>query len=436
MEVVYVAFGSNVGDRKQHIAVALERLRATPGVRVQRVSSTLETDLVGVGPAQGRFLNGVVELHTLLSPHALLSVLQALEGEAGRSHPHPPNHPRELDLDLILFGEHRIDTRELQVPHPRFFERDFVRGPLQELGVEVEQHRALDKPVVIDSIEMLADAVSEWSAGDCMVGLVPTMGYLHRGHQSLMRTAREQCDRVLTTVFVNPLQFGPHEDFDAYPRDLEADRAICREAGVDVLFAPPVGQMFGESFCSQVAVGREAVGMEGSVRDGHFGGVATVVARLFALARPQRAYFGEKDAQQIAVVKRMAEDLGFPVQVVPCPIVREADGLALSSRNVYLGTEDRAASTVLYRAMCSARDQFRRGICDRDELLRRVRAVLATEPRCAVDYAELRRERDLQELPAGDVLGGRLLVAGRFTDGRVPVRLLDNLSLTAGDEPL
>jgi pantoate--beta-alanine ligase len=433
LELVYVAFGSNVGDRAAHIDAALDRLRATPGIEVLRQSDWLETDFVGVGPDQGRFLNGVVELSTSLTPVALLCVLQVLEIAAGRVSLHLVNHPRELDLDIILFGSRVIDTRELQVPHPHFHERDFVCEPLRQLGVNVDMQAPMQTPVVIDSIAALTAKTAEWAAGDCSVGLVPTMGSLHRGHQSLMHIAREQCDRVIATVFVNPLQFGPNEDFAAYPRDLDGDLAICREAGVDVLFAPPVGQMFDDDFCSNVQVGAEAEGMEGAVRDGHFQGVATVVARLFAMSNPHRAYFGEKDAQQVAVVRRMARDLGFPVQVVPCAIVRESDGLAMSSRNVYLTEADRRASTVLHRALCSAREQFRRGTHDRDQLLQCVEQVLATEPRCAVDYIELRREGDLLALPPGDVNGGRLLVAGMFVDGVTPVRLLDNLSLNSED---
>ncbi len=433
MELVYVAFGSNVGDRKAHVEASLDCLRNTPGISVLRVSGMIETDFVGAGPEQERFLNGVVELKTSLTPMALLCVLQALEAAAGRKFPHETNQPRELDLDIILFGSRTIDTRELVVPHPRYHEREFVAGPMRELGVDVDVWVPKSSPLVIDSVEMLTAKVAEWLAGDCLVGLVPTMGSLHEGHKSLMRAAREQCDRVLVTVFVNPLQFGPTEDFSAYPRDLAADTALCRDAGVDVLFAPALGQMFDEQFSSYVAVGSEAEGMEGSVRAGHFQGVATVVARLFAMARPHRAYFGEKDAQQIAVVRRMASDLGFPVRVEPCAIVRESDGLALSSRNVYLSKNDRQASTVLYRALCSAREQFRRGTRDRDQLLGRVRAVLATEPRCRPDYVELRREGDFSELPPGNVVGGRLLVAAKFVDGDRPVRLLDNVSLAKGE---
>lgn len=431
MELVYVAFGSNVGDRAAHVQAALERLRATPGIEVLRVSSLLETDFVGDGPEQSRFLNGVVELRVSLPPLALLGVLQALERLAGRQSPHPRNHPRELDLDIILYGNRSIDCRELVVPHPRCTEREFVREPMRELGVDMHAWMPPSRPQVIDSIDNLTATTSAWFAGDCLVGLVPTMGSLHQGHLSLMQRAREQCDRVIATVFVNPLQFAPGEDFAAYPRDLSGDLELCHKAGVDVLFAPPVAQMFGDDFCSHVAVGAEAQGMEGSVRAGHFQGVATVVARLFAMTRAHRAYFGEKDAQQVAVVRRLVRDLGFPIQIVPCAIVREPDGLAMSSRNVYLNAGDRRASTVLYRAMCSAREQFRRGMRDREQLLQRVASVLATEPRCSVDYVELRREGDLGELPPGDVVAGRLLVAAKFVAGDRPVRLLDNLSLAA-----
>ncbi|MCK5943104.1 MAG: pantoate--beta-alanine ligase [Planctomycetes bacterium] len=434
METVYVAVGSNVGDREAHLARAIDALRATPGVEVARVSSWRETEFVGEGPEQAAFLNGAVELRTALPPHALLAVLRALEQAAGRAFPHPQNHPRELDLDVIFFGERRIDTRELVVPHPRWHERSFVTEPLAELGVDLASRPRAQGTALLETVPALTERTAEWLQGGCVIGLVPTMGSLHEGHQSLMRAARRECDRVLATVFVNPLQFGPGEDLDAYPRDLTRDLELCREAGVDALFAPPVAQMYDEHFCSHVAVGREAEGMEGDVRAGHFVGVATVVARLFALSRPHRAYFGEKDAQQVAVVRRMCRDLGFPLQVVACPIVREPDGLARSSRNVYLGAADRKAAAVLHRALRSAREQFRRGLRDRDALLERTRAVLATEPRCHVDYVELRREGDLVELPAGPVDGGRLLVAARFVDGARPVRLLDNLSLDGEDD--
>ena len=425
----YVALGSNVGDRERHLSTALERLAAVPGVSVLRRSGFVDSAFVGDGPPQGPVLNAVAELETTLSPHALLDVLRALEVEAGRAFPHPRHHPRELDLDLLFFGDAAVDTRELVVPHPRWHERDFVVEPLRELGIDTDTLPRRDAPEVLADATQLEERVATWLAGGCVVGLVPTMGSLHEGHASLMRRARAECDRVVVSVFVNPLQFGPGEDFEAYPRDLDGDRAVCRGAGVDAVFAPSTGAMYDRDFCSHVAVGREAEGMEGAVRPGHFSGVATVVARLFAMVRPHRAYFGEKDAQQVAVVRRLVRDLGFPLELVACPIEREPDGLARSSRNVYLGPDDRAACTVLYRALRSGRERFAAGERDRDGLLAHVRGVFAGEPRCHVDYVELRREGDLRELPPGPVDGGRLLVAARFDGGARPVRLLDNLSL-------
>jgi pantoate--beta-alanine ligase len=426
-----VALGSNVGDRRAHLERAVRRLGELPGVAVVRVSSLRETAFVGEGPAQGPYLNAVAELRCTLDPHALLACCLQLELEAGRQRPAPRNAPRPLDLDLLQFGDVEVDTRELVLPHPRWHEREFVLEPLRELGIDAAALPRHDALRVIESPVELAARVARWLAGSCVVGLVPTMGALHEGHASLIRRARAECDRVVVTIFVNPLQFGPNEDLASYPRDLDGDLRTCRAAGADVVFAPAVAQMYDPAFCSHVAVGAAAEGMEGALRPGHFAGVATVVARLFALARPHRAYFGEKDAQQLAVVRRMTKDLGFPLQLVPCGIVREPDGLAMSSRNVYLGAADRAASTVLHRALRSADDAFRRGERDRDRLVARARAVLATEPRAAVDYVELRGEGELAPLPPGPVPGGRLLVAARFTGGVRPVRLLDNLALGA-----
>ena len=240
---------------------------------------------------------------------------------------------------------------------------------------------------------------------------------------------------MVATVFVNPLQFGPGEDFEAYPRDFDQDMRVCARQGVDIVFAPSAGDMYPPGFCSNVAVGVEARSMEGEVRRNHFEGVATVVARLLALCRPHRAYLGSKDAQQLVVLRRMSQDLGFPTRIVECPIVRDKDGLALSTRNDYLDAADRRASTVLYRALSAARQAFGAGERDRDSLLQVARQILAAEPRAALDYLELRREGDLAELPAGPISSGRMLVAAKFVGGQQPVRLLDNLSLDDCTEP-
>lgn len=430
--LVYLGLGSNEGDRAGHLRTALARLQAVPGIAVLRVSSFSESTLVGPGPAQGPFLNGVAELRCSLPPRALLALCKALEAAAGRQ-PSPANHPRPLDLDLLCFGSEVIDSKDLVVPHPRWSEREFVLAPLRELGVDPATWPKREVLAMVESSDAAAALSSRWQAGGCLVGLVPTMGALHAGHQSLLRRASAECDRVLLTVFVNPLQFGPHEDFAAYPRSLQRDVELAEAAGAHAVWAPQVGQMYSADFASHIHVGAAAQGMEGALRPGHFSGVATVVARLLAVTRPQRAYFGEKDAQQLAVIRQLVADLGFPTRVQPCPIVREADGLAMSSRNVYLSPQDRAAATVLYRSLCSAQHAYERGERDAARLLERAQRVLASEPAAQLDYLQLRCEGSLQELPPGPVPAARMLVAAKFLGGQRPVRLLDNMRLGAGE---
>lgn len=257
------------------------------------------------------------------------------------------------------------------------------------------------------------------------VGLVPTMGYLHDGHVSLMDAAVAENDVTVTTIFVNPLQFAPTEDLAAYPRDLAGDTARCEAAGVGLLFTPSVEEMYPVPIQTTVSVGGITETMEGASRPTHFAGVATVVAKLFALAGPCRAYFGEKDFQQLAVVRTMARDLSFPVEVVGCPTVREPDGLAMSSRNAYLTPEERAAAPVLHRALQAGADAVRAG--ERDPAVVRdvVAGLIEAEPLAELDYAAV---VDATTLDVVDPLVGevRLLTAARF--GRA--RLLDNVGVT------
>ncbi len=256
------------------------------------------------------------------------------------------------------------------------------------------------------------------------VGFVPTMGYLHRGHLALVERAREENPFVAVSIFVNPLQFAPGEDYHRYPRDLERDRALLEEAGVDLLFAPSVEEMYPKGFSSRVTVeGPLAALWEGAVRPGHFQGVATVLARLFLLLGPERAYFGEKDYQQLLVVRKMVRDLGFPLEVVGVPTVREADGLALSSRNTYLTPENRKKATVLYRALLALREAARRGL-GVAEALERGEAVLGEVPEFQPDYLAVVDPETLLPLSRW-VPGARGLVAGRFPE----VRLIDNLEV-------
>jgi len=265
---------------------------------------------------------------------------------------------------------------------------------------------------VLDRGDQLRKEFDGARASGRTVGLVPTMGALHEGHASLIRRSAADCGVTAVTVFVNPLQFSPSEDLDSYPADLAVDIGVATAAGAGLLFAPMVDEMYpaGPPGVSVHVAGVDV--LEGTSRPGHFDGVATVVAKLFNLAGPCRAYFGEKDWQQLGVVRRLATDLSFPVEVVGCPTVREADGLACSSRNVRLSPEERVAAAVIYRALSTAATAVAAGECDPAVVRRLMVNIVAKEPLATLDYAE--------------VLPDRLLVAARFGN----VRLIDNMGAT------
>jgi pantoate--beta-alanine ligase len=258
------------------------------------------------------------------------------------------------------------------------------------------------------------------------VGLVPTMGGFHEGHRSLMRAARADADLVVVSLFVNPTQFGPDEDLDAYPRDLAADAAVAAAEGVDVLFAPSVDAMYPTSPRTTVHVDQLTAGLCGASRPTHFDGVATVVTKLFSIVGACRAYFGRKDAQQLAVVRQLVVDLNLPVTVVGGALVRDADGLALSSRNAYLGPGQRRAATVLPRALAEAAEAVRAGARDAGEVVERVAATIAAEPGVRLDYAELVDAATVQ--PVTTIAGHCVLAVAAWVG---PTHLLDNLRITA-----
>jgi pantoate--beta-alanine ligase len=230
------------------------------------------------------------------------------------------------------------------------------------------------------------------------VGLVPTMGALHDGHLELVSAARRDNDAVIGTIFVNPGQFGPDEDFNAYPRTLESDLTGFEAAGADIAFTPLTAEVYPTGFQTHIEVERVSQGLEGEKRPGHFKGVATVVAKLFNMIQPHHAYFGQKDAQQVVVIRRMVADLNFPVQIAVIPTVREADGLARSSRNRYLSPEERAVAPVIYRALSAAGDAYAAGERHPDTLRAQIQSVLADEPRGQVDYISLADPLTLEEL--------------------------------------
>jgi pantoate--beta-alanine ligase len=279
---------------------------------------------------------------------------------------------------------------------------------------------------VIETVAECQEVLTQSRATGRTVGFVPTMGALHAGHISLMTRARAECDMVAVSIFVNPLQFGDPEDIAHYPRTFDRDLLACTQAGVDIVFAPSVLEMYPgwpAPMATTVSVAGVSEGWEGASRPGHFNGVATVVAKLFAIAGPCRAYFGEKDFQQLAVVRQMTADLSIPVAVVGCPIVREPDGLALSSRNVRLSPEERRAAVVLSRALAAGRGLLEQGTGYSSAVAEAMRQVVESEPLVHLDYAVAVGRRDLvaREL-IEDPRAVRLLIAAEVG----PVRLIDN----------
>jgi len=259
-------------------------------------------------------------------------------------------------------------------------------------------------------------------------GLVPTMGALHAGHASLVERARRECGHVGASIFVNPAQFGAGEDLSKYPRTLERDLNLLEKLGTDLAFVPAADAMYPPGYQTWVDVGEVTGVLEGKSRPGHFRGVTTVVAKLLNLFRPSRAYFGQKDAQQAAVIRRMVRDLDFPVEVVVCPTVREADGLALSSRNAYLGTEERKAAAVLYRALCAAKEKFDAGERSAEMLRHAMESVISAEPLAGMQYVSAADPETLEELERVD---GGVLLSMAVRIGKT--RLIDNFLI--GDLP-
>ena len=277
---------------------------------------------------------------------------------------------------------------------------------------------------IIDSIfEMQQTALAAHRVGK-RIAFVPTMGYLHEGHASLMREGRRQGDLLVASIFVNPTQFGVGEDFESYPRDLTRDTALAAAAGVDVIFAPTAGEMYPAGYQTWVDVERITLPLCGARRAGHFRGVTTVVTKLFNAVQPDVALFGKKDFQQLAVIRRMTSDLNLPVEIVGMPIVREADGLAMSSRNAYLSSDERQSALCLSRAINRARELYRQGTMAVAELRTGVLALIGTEPLAVIDYAEFRDGGTLEEATTArdDTLLALAVIIGK-------TRLIDNCLL-------
>jgi pantoate--beta-alanine ligase len=278
---------------------------------------------------------------------------------------------------------------------------------------------------IVETIRELRDLLDAERANGKTVGFVPTMGALHEGHASLIKRAREENDVVVVSIFVNPLQFGPAEDFDKYPRTWDADLALCERHRADVVFHPSVEDMYPAEPLVRVTAGRLGEPLCGKTRPGHFDGVATVVAKLFEAAGPCRAYFGRKDAQQLVVIKTLVRDLNMPVEVVGCPTIREPDGLAMSSRNRYLEPPERTAATVLHQALTSAKEAIASGQTDARQVAQDMAAKISSEPLAKLDYAACVDAETLEDL---DAIDRPVLLAVAAWVGQA--RLIDNVTAT------
>ena len=274
---------------------------------------------------------------------------------------------------------------------------------------------------IVSSIEELRSIIKWWRGEGHSIGLVPTMGYLHEGHKSLIVKAVSENDRVVVSDFVNPTQFGPNEDLSSYPRDLSRDAALCEEAGADVVFHPEPEEMYDKGNCTFVDMDSLTKGLCGKTRPTHFRGVCTVVSKLFHIVTPDKAYFGEKDAQQLAVIRRMVRDLSYGIEVVACPIVREADGLARSSRNTYLNPAERKAALCLSRAVFRGQELVGAGERDAEKLVAEMRAVIEAEPLARIDYVSAVDGETM--LPVEELTDG-VLAAMAVYIGKT--RLIDN----------
>ena len=273
---------------------------------------------------------------------------------------------------------------------------------------------------IVSTIAEVRAQVKEWKKEGLTVGYVPTMGYLHEGHASLIDRAGEN-DRIIVSDFVNPMQFGPTEDLDSYPRDLERDAKLCEEHGVDVIFHPTPEEMYGDSFYSFVDMNVLPKELCGLSRPVHFRGVCTVVAKFFNIITPDRAYFGQKDAQQLAIIKRMVKDLNMDIEVVGCPIIREEDGLAKSSRNTYLSAEERQAALVLSRSINLGKAMVEAGETDAKKVVGAMVAEIQKEPLAKIDYVKIVSMNDMQQI---ETIQGSILAAMAVYIGKT--RLIDN----------
>lgn len=282
---------------------------------------------------------------------------------------------------------------------------------------------------VVNTINEVRETVKAWRKQGLTVGLVPTMGYLHEGHASLIARASKENDRVVVSDFVNPIQFAPNEDLASYPRDIDRDAKVCEENGADIIFHPTPEEMYHKDFSTFVDITGPSEELCGKSRPIHFRGVCTVVSKLFLIVAPDRAYFGQKDAQQLAVIKRMVRDLNFDIEIVGCPIIREADGLAKSSRNTYLSPEERKAAVILHKALEKGKELVLNGEKSAKAVIDTVTQVINSEPLAKIDYVQV---VDFPNIKVVEDINGDILTAVAVYIGKT--RLIDNFIIENGKE--
>lgn len=282
---------------------------------------------------------------------------------------------------------------------------------------------------IVNTINEVREAVKAWHKQGLNVGLVPTMGYLHEGHASLIARASKENDRVVVSDFVNPIQFAPNEDLASYPRDIDRDAKVCEENGADIIFHPTPEEMYHKDFSTFVDITGPSEELCGKSRPIHFRGVCTVVSKLFLIASPDRAYFGQKDAQQLAVIKRMVRDLNFDIEIVGCPIIREADGLAKSSRNTYLSPEERKAAVILHKALEKGKELVLNGEKSAKAVIDTVTQIINSEPLAKIDYVQV---VDFPNIKVVEDINGDILTAVAVYIGKT--RLIDNFIIENGKE--
>ena len=421
MVTSYIGLGSNLGDRRKNIAKALELIKAIPSVRIVKSSSLYESRPQGCPSGSPDFLNSAIKVKTSLSAQTLLRQLQAIEHRLGRKRPKQRFAPRGIDLDILLYGRQKINQPCLKIPHPCLKERTFVLKPLKEIDPGLIRSLAGEIPL-ISKISRMRWFIAGVKKQNKTIGFVPTMGYLHQGHLSLIKQAKKDCDICILSIFVNPIQFGPKEDYKKYPRDLEQDRILAKSAGCDCVFFPEASQMYQAGYLTYVNVEKIADYLCGAYRPGHFKGVATVVAKLFNIIQPDTAYFGQKDYQQALVIKRTIEDLNMPLKIKVMPIVREPDGLALSSRNVYLGAQERSDAVVLFKSLEKAKEMILEGERESAKVISMMKSEISRKKSSRIEYLSVADAKTLE--PLKHIKKKALIVLAAYFG---KTRLIDNI---------